>query len=99
MLTHASCFNPIGHAQWSVANPEWGRNWMVINNLIPNMEYEVRLIAKNEYGDTASSTLYRVKPRPRKGKQANVTCGQDFENTTMWNFVLKDRSFISSKQM
>jgi len=56
-----------GDAQWSVANPEWGRNWIAINNLIPNVEYEVRITAKNEYGDTASSTLYRVKPRPKPG--------------------------------
>ncbi|KAH3835512.1 hypothetical protein DPMN_108865 [Dreissena polymorpha] len=59
------CFS--GEAEWKVANSEWGRNWMVINDLSPNMEYEVRLVAKNKHGDMASSTLYRVKTQPRQG--------------------------------
>lgn len=50
-----------------MANSEWGRSWMVINDLMPDMEYEVRLIAKNKYGDTAASTLYRVNTQPRQG--------------------------------
>ncbi|XP_045164292.1 neuroglian-like isoform X1 [Mercenaria mercenaria] len=61
-----------GQAHWSVANSEWGRSWMVINDLMPDMEYEVRLKAKNKYGDTASSTLYRVKTQPRQGRDAHL---------------------------
>ena len=57
-----------GEARWDVANSEWGRNWMVINNLLPNTEYEVKVIAKNKFGDTASSTLYRVHTQPRAGR-------------------------------
>lgn len=34
---------------------------------MPAMEYEVRLIAKNKYGDTAASTLYRVNTQARQG--------------------------------
>ena len=41
---------------------------MVINDLQPNTEYEVKVIAKNKFGDTASSTLYRVTTQPRAGK-------------------------------
>lgn len=62
-------FCHLGEAEWKVANSEWGLNWMVINDLSPNMEYEVRLVAKNKHGDMASSTLYRVKTQPRQGKR------------------------------
>lgn len=74
ILTCAFCFfsQPLGHAQWSVTNPEWGHNWMVVNNLIPNMEYELRLTAINDYGDRASSTLYQVKTQARKGNTHSV---------------------------
>ena len=59
---------PAGDAIWSTTNSEWGRSWMVINDLMPNTEYEVKVIAKNKFGDTASSTLYRVTTQPRAGK-------------------------------
>ncbi|XP_052277311.1 neuroglian-like isoform X2 [Dreissena polymorpha] len=71
-VTYETEYRPAGEAEWKVANSEWGRNWMVINDLSPNMEYEVRLVAKNKHGDMASSTLYRVKTQPRQGGDAHL---------------------------
>lgn len=61
-----------GDARWNVANSEWGQPWMVISNLLPNTEYEVKVIAKNKFGDTASSTLYRVHTQPRSGRSRSL---------------------------
>ncbi|XP_067685215.1 neuroglian-like isoform X1 [Haliotis asinina] len=57
-----------GDNTWKSTDSEWRKPWTMINNLAPGSKYEVRVVARNRLGDTASSESLLVKTQWPEGQ-------------------------------
>ena len=65
----------LGQLHWQWTAPESERNWAVVNDLVPGVLYELRVVARNGDGEEAletSSPVRRIRLGSRRGKNLNA---------------------------
>jgi len=54
----------LGDNEWKPTKAEYFKSWKVLNNLIPNTKYQIRLVAMNKFGEHTYSKKFSVFTDP-----------------------------------